>query len=237
MNKKMMIWLARMSTVLLASGFAAETMAQASVQDDTASRLLACDPIEDAAEKMACFDAVVKDIKESAHEPSAEAPATPGAPAEAELKAAASAAVLTIEEQPVATKKTTEPELPVAAPNAETVDEARGMTAVPGEPATDDFGLEDQQSRAASENQKRVEKEKKNQDKQSVQATIVTVSPTIDGRFEVLLDNGQVWRETEGSRIRTPKEGSNVTITSGAFGSFLMKIGNDRRRARVRRTK
>jgi hypothetical protein len=96
----------------------------------------------------------------------------------------------------------------------------------------DNFGLEGQEAA----NQK-VEVQKKENEIDSIHATIVEVWPTIDNRFEVRLDNGQVWRETELTRIeRKPRVGSAVRITRASLGGFRMKIGNDNRLAAVRRT-
>jgi len=43
-------------------------------QSDTDEQLLACDQITDAAEKMACFDAVVKSLKQAGDAPVVESP-------------------------------------------------------------------------------------------------------------------------------------------------------------------
>lgn len=67
-------------------------------------------------------------------------------------------------------------------------------------------------------------------------AAIVRVWQNLDGRFSVELDNGQVWRETEGSRVGMPKAGSTVEVSTAALGSYQMKIDGIARKARVRRT-
>ncbi|MFQ5548796.1 MAG: hypothetical protein ACE5FV_10920 [Woeseia sp.] len=67
------------------------------------------------------------------------------------------------------------------------------------------------------------------------QATGVKEIDEIGGRFEKLsksgesyvitLDNGQVWRQTDASRLRLAKD-DQVTIERAAFGSFrLKKVG------------
>ncbi len=70
----------------------------------------------------------------------------------------------------------------------------------------------------------------------NVTAVIVRVWQNLDGRFSVELDNGQVWRETEGSRVGMPKAGSAVEVSTAALGSHQMKIDGIARKARVRRT-
>lgn len=69
------------------------------------------------------------------------------------------------------------------------------------------------------------------------QATIVRVWENFDGRFSVELDNGQVWRETQGTRVGMPAEGDSVEVSKGIFGSYRMKIESITPIARVRRTK
>ena len=82
----------------------------------------------------------------------------------------------------------------------------------------------------------KVEKEKKPKEA-AVMATIVRVWMNHDQRFSVELDNGQQWRETQGTKVGKPKEGAFVTISSGGFGSYRMKIDGISRKAWVRRTK
>ena len=57
-----------------------------------------------------------------------------------------------------------------------------------------------------------------------------------DGRFTVKLDNGQYWRETEGTRVGIPEVGQAVKVTRSLFGSYRMKIDGIPRTAWVRPT-
>ena len=82
----------------------------------------------------------------------------------------------------------------------------------------------------------KVKKDKKPKEA-AVMATIVRVWMNHDQRFSVELDNGQQWRETQGTRVGKPKEGASVAISSGSFGSYRMKIDGISRKAWVRRTK
>ena len=68
-------------------------------------------------------------------------------------------------------------------------------------------------------------------------ATIVRVWMNHDQRFGVELDNGQKWREVQGTKVGKPKEGALVTISTGGFGGYRMKIDGIARKAWVRRTK
>ena len=93
---------------------------------------------------------------------------------------------------------------------------------------TDDFGRD-------SMKPDRDEKERKRDE--SSQAVIAGVRQHHDRRFSVELDNGQVWRETEGSRVGVPKVGRAVQITKGSLGGYRMKIDGISKTAWVRRTK
>jgi hypothetical protein len=164
------------------------------------------------------------------------APATPAPDAAAGssvAEAAATAAIVT----PAVTETqsgTAEPALPAT---GNTIGPASG-SASPEEL----FGLEDVTRKEAKDakaaEKAKVKKEKQGGELESLQATVVDAWPTIDGRFEVQLDNGQVWRETERTRIgRLPKEGTQVVISKAVLGGYRMKIGNNNRLAGVRRTK
>lgn len=59
----------------------------------------------------------------------------------------------------------------------------------------------------------------------SVTASVSDVSATRDG-LRIALDNGQTWRQINGSTPFAPKAGDRVTVRRGAFGSFLMDVPN-----------
>lgn len=209
---------------------------QVAAQDGSSGieeRLLECDQISDSAAKLACIDVVIKGIKQdetsdtsASGEPIDELsePDPPPAPAGAVTAGAAGAATIPEEvipepsETPIMVDEKPSPEQEDAAAPAD---------------ATDEFGLEDQIAEEQKEELKRLEEEV-----DEIRATIVDSWVTIDRRFEVLLDNGQIWRETELTRTpRLPKAGSAVRITRASMGSFRMKIGNNNRLAAVRRTR
>jgi hypothetical protein len=105
--------------------------------------------------------------------------------------------------------------------------------AVVTESAVDDFGLEEQ--KAADAREKEEELEAQNQ-VESIHANIVTSNKSGLNHFVVVLDNDQVWEETDGSRrIGLPKVGRPVEIYRGKLGGYRMKVGNDNRIAWVRR--
>lgn len=69
-----------------------------------------------------------------------------------------------------------------------------------------------------------------------IEATIVEIRTTGLQIDYLRLDNGQVWREVDDSRIRF-KEGRSVTITEGVLGSFDLQMEGYNRIAKVRRVK
>lgn len=199
-----------MATVIMAiGGAAAPARAQDGAQNGTTERLLACGVMTDPTEKLACFNAVVESLKQNPAAPSANSP---------------SASVPSSVSSPAARTTTTAPGAPPpVAPVASTVTPAT---------VVDDFGRDSIMAKTA----KKKDKEEK-KDVEPIQATIVHSWKIIGGRFAVRLDNGQVWRETEGTKVGFPKEGRTVKISKGRLGGYRMKIEQITRVAWVRRTK
>lgn len=205
-------------------------------QDDSSGierRLLECDQIADSAAKLACIEMVIKVIKEdegpdtgSFSESNLDSPAPDSSTAPADTATGVAAGAGAIPEQ-VATDQPGDSILVDEVPSA-----AQSGIA-PQADSIEEFGLEDQIVAEQKEALKNVEEEI-----DEIRAIIVDSWETIDRRFEVLLDNGQIWRETELTRTpRLPKAGSTVRITRASLGSYRMKIGNNNRLAAVRRTR
>lgn len=217
-------------TVVMAIGGFVSVYAQNDIQNEIDERLLACAAIGDTAERIACFDDVVEGLQQDTESSEvADADSTPP-PAEslAEVSApvAAGATVTTV---PSASAGATATEPSSASPPAASLD-VGPAEASPGA-AIEDVGPEDQIARAEKKEQKERE-----QETGPLHATIVRSVKSGDYHFVVVLDNGQVWEETDGSRrIALPRVGMSVVVTKGVFGSHRMKIGDDNRVARVRR--
>ena len=61
-----------------------------------------------------------------------------------------------------------------------------------------------------------------------IEATVVELSRTASGKIAVVLDNGQVWRQTRTSTLRL-SEGDDIVIRRRSLGSHsLMKEGSGR---------
>ena len=58
-----------------------------------------------------------------------------------------------------------------------------------------------------------------------ITATVKTASRGGDGRWNLELDTGAVWRQTDDNDIaRDPRPGSKVEIRKGTLGSFFLKV-------------
>lgn len=69
-----------------------------------------------------------------------------------------------------------------------------------------------------------------------LQAHIVSTTSAGDGLQTFVLDNAQVWRQTQVKSDFRVRQGDAVTITSGALGSFWLSIDNHRS-TRVKRVR
>ena len=227
------------TTAVMAVGGFTTIYAQNDTQNEIDERLLACAEFSDTAERMACFDEVVKGLKrgtESSEVADAESTAAPPVPAPAESLSeisapiAAGAAATSI---PSASAGATATESSNALPHADSNDV--GSAEASPNSAVEEFGLEDQIARA----DKKENKQKENESEAgSVHATIVRSAKSGEYHFVVELDNGQVWEETDGSRrLGLPRVGMPVEVYKGRFGGYRMKIGDNNRVAWVRRLK
>lgn len=183
----------------------------AAAQDDGPTDLADCVDIEDAAERLECFDAVMarrqaeadkkRDPKANkAKEGEAKKPepaARPAAPAAAPAVPARPAA------QPA----------PVQPPAAEAEPKA------PVDPV-ERFGLP---------------REAPAQEPEEFVARVVNVGRTRSGKYYFELENGQIWAETDGSNLRVPRNVSEVRIRKGGFSGFRITIVGTKRNGWVKR--
>lgn len=61
---------------------------------------------------------------------------------------------------------------------------------------------------------------------QSVDSTIRTAARDVAGRLTLLLDNGQVWVQTEGGSNSVPRAGTRVQIRRTSLGGYFATVGN-----------
>ena len=62
---------------------------------------------------------------------------------------------------------------------------------------------------------------------EQIEAKIIGVHSLAYGKWELKLDNGMLWRETESSPV-DPQIGDKVVIKTGALNSFFLRVGNGR---------
>ena len=72
------------------------------------------------------------------------------------------------------------------------------------------------------------------QPREYIESSIIEIVTAGDIDY-LRLDNGQVWREVEDSRMRF-KEGRKVTITEGILSSFDLKMEGYNKKVKVKRT-
>lgn len=68
----------------------------------------------------------------------------------------------------------------------------------------------------------------------AIEAAIVEISKTAYNKALITLDNGQLWRQNDTTRL-TWKVGDAVIIERGLLGSFFMKQAEGGRKIRVKR--
>ena len=204
-------------------------------QDELTDRLLDCDAVSDLTQRLVCFNDIVDEIKKGRDEPAATSPeADPGIPTPAAAIAPAPAAVVVTDEpapdpQPVepapavAAAPEPEPATPPATAAAPVVAATTTTAAVEAPVAADERSPVDDQEEAR-------------RPPGTIRATIVQSSLNYNERFTVVLDNGQVWQETQRTRrFGRPKVGRVVEITEGRLGAYEMRVEGTVRSAYVTR--
>ncbi|WKT61953.1 hypothetical protein Q2E61_07075 [Microbulbifer thermotolerans] len=68
----------------------------------------------------------------------------------------------------------------------------------------------------------------------TIEAAIADISKTAYNKALITLDNGQVWRQNDSTRL-TWKVGDAVVLERGLLGSFFMKQADGGRKIRVKR--
>ncbi|PKG98037.1 hypothetical protein [Paraglaciecola sp. MB-3u-78] len=69
-----------------------------------------------------------------------------------------------------------------------------------------------------------------------IQATVIKTKKAPRGELIIFLDNGQVWRQTDSTRLKLSKD-NVVIIERGALGSFFIGKENANKRIRAKRVK
>lgn len=71
---------------------------------------------------------------------------------------------------------------------------------------------------------------------QQIEAKIIDIKKSAYGNLIITLDNDQIWRQTDSSRLKL-SEGELIKVTRGSLGSFFIGKENANRRIRAKRVK
>ncbi len=63
------------------------------------------------------------------------------------------------------------------------------------------------------------------EEEREINATIRSARLAADGFWVVVLDDGAVWHQTDGTLALSPKAGNTVVIRRAALGSYYMRVG------------
>ena len=194
--------------------------------------LLACSKLQDAAERVRCYDAQIAAMS-SASTPAAAAtsrsptPTPSPAPAQAPAPAAAASATSPAPRAPVPTVAPATAAPSASAPaavesaHAAPVAPAAPVSAAPQAPAVaseraraEQFGQEElpQAARPA-----------KHQEEESLSSRITALNAVGANKYLISLENGQVWRQKESDHVATFYHvGDDVRIEKGMLGSYRL---------------
>ncbi len=64
------------------------------------------------------------------------------------------------------------------------------------------------------------------EEEREINATVRSARLAADGYWVVVLDDGAVWHQTDGTLALSPKAGNTVTIRRAALGSYYMRVGS-----------
>lgn len=204
--------------------FCCSAIAQDATERDR--QLLACDAIENVEQRLACFNEVVESLRP--------APATT-ARETAEIAAPAPDAVPPTAPSTMPRPAVAETTRTVPATQPTAMDTTEPVAATPAVKETPEQIIYEVKAPKPAPQARPTEPVRRTV-KQDLtgSARIAQVWENLDGRFSVELDNGQVWRETEGTRVGMPERGAAVKVTRSLFGSYRMKIDGVPRVAWVR---
>jgi len=190
-----------------------------------------CTGIEDDAERLACYDA-----RNTASAPAPAEVEVQSAPATAETPASESAVPAAAETAAPETAAPAAAETPASESAVraatETLASESAVPATAENPAPEAAAVATVAAEAPQEFGK---KEPLDAPREYIEATIVEIAESANIHY-LRLDNGQVWREVEDSRMRF-KEGRKVTITEGVLSSYDLQMEGYNKIVKVRRVR
>lgn len=64
------------------------------------------------------------------------------------------------------------------------------------------------------------------QEEREITSTVRSAHLAADGNWVVVLDDGAVWHQTDGTMAVTPKPGTPIVIRRAALGSYFLRVGS-----------
>ena len=205
--------------------------ALAGPQDDVLKAFGECAAVHDSAARLACYDSLASRMK-AASAP-AEQPAPPVAAATVTPSAPPGAGEVATPAPPVAAAA------PTPAPAEQESWFGRNVGSVfdtsPEQQTTPEkFGADQMPPPEPAQSSAP-------QEIDSITAQVSDVAFTAFGKFIVILDNGQIWRQIEGdsdvAHFKKNPADNTVTITRGAIGSYNLTINGREKVFKVKRVK
>jgi hypothetical protein len=192
------------------------------VADQVTEAMKECATNSDDAARLACFDALFEaDKNETSGTPEVTStptipntPAVPSTPKIVSIPPVSGAPVV-----PSTPTVSSTPSVPITKVETARINEEQFSDARDSDPLQN-FGMERQ--KAVETALERIE---------SIAEEVIRARYK---KLTITLDNGQIWRQTDGKR-RTLKAGEVVVITRGALGSFFMQAKSGGPRMRVKR--
>ena len=214
----------------------------ANAQTVDVSTLEVCSALETEALKLACFEALISKRRTAATEvpPPEVVNSTPAVVTEvtnaSEVPAIIEAASQTAESMtalPVSTvpsaSDSTVADKPLAAIGATPHDVKTSMTTDVAPIATEPSVASDRELEQLGESQEEYKK--------VIKATVVDVTQGFNKDLRFHLANGQVWRQIEPRHLQYPKNRDfEIKISQGMMGAYRMRIGENGRMVKIRRT-
>jgi hypothetical protein len=219
----MMRWHSAIGVAVICLGLGG-TSVLADERTDAAHAMLNCAAIEDRDERLGCYDAAAGRLKAAMAPPSREKLiADFGAPAGRETPPPTPQP----QAQPQATQGQQTQTAAVTPDQEEDEVSLFGVTLFGKAKTEEEFG-EEQVKRASEE-----------EGLESITALVSDFGFTPLGDAIVFLENGQVWRQTDGPKVKFPNnpQDRRVTISKAMMGSYTMVVGESKRSVRVRRVK
>jgi len=224
----MMNLMRQTSALAIALGLLAAIPALAQSDIDPVGDILACRSIEDALERVACFDTA--------------ATALYAARSTGDIITVNAATIEAVEKESFGFSMPSLPRLGIASIFARSGNGAREARAPASDPLTSGIVAESEGAPSdAAEAEHNVRVVTRGTDG-SVDEIVMRIARTETfgyNKVRFIMENGQVWKQVDSHRVRVPRNSDALEayIRRAALGSFLLRINNGGRAIRVERSR